>query len=290
MCNHDLIKQAKSEADLLMKALKEKGIPTTRSQALELVAASHNFNDWNRYRAYLERHPVLMPVSELEYLPRCTILSGPTGAGKTWVLSRFGEQLSTIGHPPLWITNYPIQHDPSLTAALPSSQIVTLRMPQGPLTDDYIRQEWLPLLLAGLDTTELPAKGLAIEIVSDFRNSDRLSSALALLVPHIEQALSHQTWRPGAVLVDEADYFRLEELADLQQELTLISRSGEVVLTTQSGSRVASGNRCLHLALFRSRARTHQIGVQCVEQGRDVPARKLVDWLNFCGELSTPSS
>ncbi|WP_298595276.1 glyoxalase superfamily protein [uncultured Zoogloea sp.] len=108
------LREAKQQADRLTSRLKELGVDIKRTQALEGIAAVHNFSDWNRFQANLdsaaEASPAIaaaggQPATDLlgDRGPHRVLMLRP-GEGKTSVLTLiFADAIRDKSGIPLWI-------------------------------------------------------------------------------------------------------------------------------------------------------------------------------------------
>jgi hypothetical protein len=108
------LREAKQQADRLSSRLKDLGVDIKRTQALEGIAAVHNFSDWNRFQANLDSSaagsPVIaasggQPATDLlnDRGPHRVLMLHP-GEGKTSVLTLiFADAIRDKSGIPLWI-------------------------------------------------------------------------------------------------------------------------------------------------------------------------------------------
>lgn len=105
------LREAKKQADRLIARFKELGIEIKRTQALEGVAAIHNFSDWNRFQSHASIAPKLKPS-----LPNRLLYLRP-GEGKSSTLALLFSDAIRLGNGvPVWIDC----NDGSTDLALPS--------------------------------------------------------------------------------------------------------------------------------------------------------------------------
>lgn len=105
------LREAKQQADRLTSRLKALGVDIKRTQALEGIAAVHNFSDWNRFQANLDPTHVLpapmAAASEGDLVanrgPHRVLMLRP-GEGKTSILTLiFAEAIREKSGIPIWI-------------------------------------------------------------------------------------------------------------------------------------------------------------------------------------------
>lgn len=89
---------AKSRAQHLAARLKALGVNLRHTQALEALAASEGFRDWNRYQAHLESSPQHLPRPSVER--KRVLFLGRPGTGKTRACMEWAFALSSPR--PLW--------------------------------------------------------------------------------------------------------------------------------------------------------------------------------------------
>lgn len=79
ICMNDLtVSRAKALARGMIERMAALGLPMTLAQALEAVAASYRYSDWNRFREALKRRKVSSDFpSEVKYPPHRLIVSKP---------------------------------------------------------------------------------------------------------------------------------------------------------------------------------------------------------------------
>lgn len=104
------LREAKQQADRLTSRLKALGVDIKRTQALEGIAAVHNFSDWNRFQANLDPTEVLpAQVAASEGDPPKSrgphrVLMLRPGEGKTSILTLiFADAIREKSGIPLWI-------------------------------------------------------------------------------------------------------------------------------------------------------------------------------------------
>lgn len=107
------LKEAKLQADRLTQRLRDLGVTLKRTQALEGIAAVHNFTDWNRYQAHLERAAsgdvellgagTFPPASAASSTAHRVLLMRP-GEGKSSILAlMLADEIRTGRGIPVWI-------------------------------------------------------------------------------------------------------------------------------------------------------------------------------------------
>lgn len=95
------IPAAKAQATLLQKRLNELGVSIKRTQAIEAVAAIHNFEDWNRFKAHVDGNPA---IASRTCMKECKILVAPPGYGKSTTMETiFTLQAKTGNDTPVYI-------------------------------------------------------------------------------------------------------------------------------------------------------------------------------------------
>jgi hypothetical protein len=104
------LREAKKQADRLTSRLKTLGIEIKRTQALEGIAAVHNFSDWNRFQANLESTaPPSVSIAGsggdlvVDRGPHRVLMLRP-GEGKTSILTLlFADAIRAKAQIPIWI-------------------------------------------------------------------------------------------------------------------------------------------------------------------------------------------
>lgn len=183
-----LVDSAKRRAKLLMQRLKELGADIKHTQALEALAASEDFSDWNRYQAHLLRHN---PALDLD--PSLNVVALRPGMGKTTAALAQVQARRSVG-PILWI-NVVKQPLPQDSLAQGDREITVVYGNHG-------IQEPLPSLEgAGLTVVDLEADS---EVRRFTPAGDLLlENALTALLQHV-RFCSSQGWQVATVVLDEA--------------------------------------------------------------------------------------
>lgn len=181
---------AKARAKLLAQRLNQLGVSIRHTQALEALAASEGFSDWNRYQAHLQHHPGATRTGEESSL---TFVGLRPGMGKTTAAVRHCQARRDAGSI-LWI-NLVDQNGPAL-ATQPGDRAAVLAYDSEGGLSPVPRLEHpgvtMLSLTAGPGTPMYsPAGDQALERAFDH------------LMAHLEQAFE-AGWRPATVVLDEA--------------------------------------------------------------------------------------
>ena len=181
---------AKARAKLLSQRLAQLGVSIRHTQALEALAASEGFSDWNRYQAHLQHHPRSSSRQEEASL---TFLGLRPGTGKTTAAVRHCQSRRDAG-PILWI-NLVDQNGPAL-ATQPGDRAAVLAYDSEGKLSPVPRLEHpgvtMLSLTAGPGTPMYSPAG-----------DQALEQAFDHLMAHLEQAFE-AGWRPATVILDEA--------------------------------------------------------------------------------------
>lgn len=107
------LREAKQQADRLTSRLKELGVNIKRTQALEGIAAVHNFSDWNRFQAGRNSKALPADAAHTNERSAADIIQGRgphrvlllrPGEGKTSILTLiFAEAMREQSGVPIWI-------------------------------------------------------------------------------------------------------------------------------------------------------------------------------------------
>ena len=179
---------AKARAKFLSQRLVQLGVSIRHTQALEALAASEGFSDWNRYQAHLERQAV---PSFLE--DSLTFVGLRPGMGKTTAAVRHCQSRRDAG-PILWI-NLVDQNGPAL-ATQPGDRAAVLAYDSEGGLSPIPRLEH-----SGVTMLSLTA-GPGTPMYSP-AGDQALERAFDHLMAHLEQAFE-AGWRPATVVLDEA--------------------------------------------------------------------------------------
>ena len=181
---------AKARAKLLAQRLNQLGVSIRHTQALEALAASEGFSDWNRYQAHLQHHPGATRTAEESSL---TFVALRPGMGKTTAAVRHCQARRGEG-PILWI-NLVDQNGPALATEPGDRTALIAYGPEGNLSP-------LPVL-GGTGVTMLSLMaGVGVPGYTP-AGDEALERALDLLLAHVESAIG-AGWQPATVVVDEA--------------------------------------------------------------------------------------
>lgn len=183
-----LVDSAKRRAKLLMQRLKELGADIKHTQALEALAASEDFSDWNRYQAHLLRHN---PALDLD--PSLNVVALRPGMGKTTAALAQVQARRSVG-PILWI-NVVKQPLPQDSLAQGDREITVVYGNQG------IKEPLPSLEGAGLTVVDLEADSE----VRRFTPAGQLllEDALTALLRHVRACVA-QGLQVATVVLDEA--------------------------------------------------------------------------------------
>lgn len=212
---------AKARAKLLSQRLGQLGVSIRHTHALEALAASEGFSDWNRYQAHLERQ-----ATSSSWEDSLTFVGLRPGMGKTTAAVRHCQSRRGAG-PILWI-NLVDQNGPAL-ATQPGDRAAVLPYDsQGGLSP-------LPRLEhPGVTMLSLTA-GPGTPMYSP-AGDQALERAFDHLMAHLEQAFE-AGWRPATVILDEAQ--RLKALGSaflVRQKLgpLMTKNPGQWIVLNQS--------------------------------------------------------
>lgn len=179
---------AKKRAKRLAQRLQSLNVRVQHTQALEALAASEGYSDWNRYQAHLQQAASLgaRPTN----VPSITVVALVPGSGKTTAARAQCEQRRSLG-PILWIngvdTPTPKSTQPADTYTTVSYQL------DGSLT--FSSSSWVTDGMATLSL--VPTEGNRY----DAAGNQAVEKAWLALTEHVKKVFSNG-WLPATVVLD----------------------------------------------------------------------------------------
>lgn len=183
---------AKARAKLLSQRLKALGVSLQHTQALEALAASEGFQDWNRYQAHLEHAP--QTHQEDGARAALALIIGRPGTGKSTGALKHGLARRSLG-PTLWVSAGECEDLHGLTSEPGDRNITLVYGPNGEISP-------LPVLDGQGATALFFTPGAEVAPCTP-KGDAAMKQAFETLLAHIEQAVIGGAWKPTTMVFDE---------------------------------------------------------------------------------------